>query len=69
MAKPKTTYTKATKPDTSYNATSGVGSLLLNDTVVKLNSTVYRLSGYNGATPNQLNNKSPTDYTRIAKPL
>lgn len=76
MAKPRTTYILATKPTTSFtklaknvttyrlSQTDG-GSWLLNSTIVTLNSLVYLLSGYTGATPNQSNNKNATTFTVV----
>lgn len=58
------TFSNVPKKDTSYNrSSSDTGSWLLNSTVVTLNSTIYRLSGYSGATPNQLSNKNATTFT------
>lgn len=75
MAKPITTYTPTTKnrttfgavakKPTSFNRNSSVASWLLNSTVVTLNSTLYLLSGYTGATPSQLNNKNATTFTAV----
>lgn len=75
MAKPKTTYspavknkttfTKVAKNPTSFNRNSSVASWLLNSTVVTLNATLYLLSGYTGATPNQLGNKNVTTYAAV----
>lgn len=66
MAKPKTSYANPTKPSTSYSVNpSAQSSVLLGDTSVKLNSTVVLLSGYTGATPNQLSTKPKTAYAEV----
>lgn len=64
ISKNKTTMTKVAKNPTSFNdSSSDTGGWLLNSTVVTLNSLVYLLSGYTGATPNQSNNKNATTFT------
>lgn len=94
MAKPRTSYTPATKSPTTFgkvvksvtsfaaraknptsfggvaknptsygDSSSDTGGWLLNSTVVTLNSVVYLLSGYTGATPNQSSNKNATTFT------
>lgn len=62
VVKQKTTYAKVAKPGTSYNRNSSVSSVLLNSATVTLNSLTVLLSGYTGATPNQLGNKPLTTY-------
>lgn len=66
MAKPKTTYSRIVKNPTSFNKSgSSIVSWLLNSTVVTLNSTLYKLSGYTGATPNQNSSKNATTFTAL----
>lgn len=66
ISKNKTTLAKVAKNRTSFNdsSTDG-GGWLLNSTVVTLNSPIYLLSGYTGATPNQLNNKNATTFAAV----
>lgn len=65
LTKPVTVFAKINKNAVAYNRNSSTGSILLNSATVTLNSIVYRLSGYTGATPNQLNSKSLTGYTAL----
>lgn len=64
-SKPTTSYADVAKPTTPFANNSSIASILLNDASVTLNSTTYLLSGYTGATPNQLNNKSTTVYAEV----
>lgn len=66
ISKNKTTLAKVAKNPTTFNRSgSSLSSVLLNSTVVTLNSLTVLLSGYTGSTPNQNSNKNATTFTAV----
>ena len=65
-----TNYTPITKNTTVFAGNDDIGSVLLDDSVVTLDSLVYCLHGYSTINPpNQYNTKDSVAFTNISKPL